>query len=497
MDKQKLKELEQGIDKFGQLQPGVCRLDEDGQPVLIVGERRLRSCEALGIKFKYTLKEDMTDEADVYEIELIENILREDLSWQDRSEALLRLHELRQSQKGATSPGTHGGHGIRDTAKEVHISVGSAHEEIELALYSREVPEVANAASKSVAKNIIRRLKEEYNREEALDEAIASSKKFEAKTVEEAEASGEITDEVTAMQARLLEFDRRILEGTFEYCSTSFQKESFDVVCFDPPWSVNYDKVMKQSGNTKEYKDESEIIERELPKWIRLVHSLMTENSHLYLFFGIVYHEQIYTILESNGFTTNRMPIFWKKRGAHRTRAPKVWPGRCYEAIAYGRKGTKDLAQQGRPDIVETPMPTPKMKLNHPSAKHPDIYKDLLQRSCSPGELVLDPMCGSGMFGVAAEALRTELSLDWYMIEADTDFRNLALHNLMKGYSAIVGDDKDPLEGIEGNPYMNRPDEPPPEKDYTKLEPGSEEWKKCWQAYPEQQDEMLEWRANQ
>ena len=488
MNPKKFKELCESISEHGQLQPGVCRLDEDGSPVLVFGERRLRACTELGCEFTYRLREDMSDD-EAFEIELIENIHREDLSWQDKAQALLQLHELRQKQAGTTSAGSRGGHGVRDTAAEIGASVGIVQEDIELAMFAAQVPEVANAPNKTIAKSIVKRMKDEYIRKEALDESLRKAEETTNKLIEEGTEAGE--DQISLLEARLLEYDSRCLLGDFETEAETLEAETFDVICFDPPWAVGLDTVSKQTGKTQAYDDDPDGIER-FEEWANILFWLAKPNSHVYVFFGIVHHREVYEALEAAGFTTNRMPIFWKKRGAHRTRAPEIWPGRCYESIAYARKGSKRLVQMGRPDIIETQPPTAKIKLSHPSAKHPDIYRDLLLRSCTPGDRVLDPMGGSGMFGVACESLRVMLSLDWTMIEQDDDFRTLQLHNLNKGYGKIVGD----TQGFDQEQIGTLRDRDIPElpTDFKGLDVGSDDWKRFWKANPDKQDAMIEWR---
>ena len=251
----------------------------------------------------------------------------------------------------------------------------------------------------------------------------------------------------------------------------------------------------------------------------------MAENSHLYMFFGIVNYEFVYTSLEAAGFTTNRMPIIWYKQGAHRTRTPDVWPGRSYEPIAYARKGSKILIRKGAPDVAITPAPTPTMKKSHPSAKHPDVYIDLIKRSCIPGDKILDPMCGSGMLGVAAETLRNTHQLDWKMIEEKETFADLALTNVVMGYHHIVNVDitvpEEPLlpyyicygcyhSGMSTTLLIDKKSgkqrlcpkcqsgvflkSESLSEDFKTLEPGSDEWKAYWELYPEKQNDMLIWK---
>ena len=157
-------------------------------------------------------------------------------------------------------------------------------------------------------------------------------------------------------------------------------EDPFDVVFFDPPWGVGLDK---SHPSPEDFQDDEEFMRENLPKWLELLYSSMADNSHLYMFFGIVHHEFIYSSLLEAGFIVNKMPLIWHKSvGSGFTRAPDVWPGRTYEPIAYARKGRKALVKKGAPDVITTRAPIASMKKGHPSAKHPDIYLELIKRSC-------------------------------------------------------------------------------------------------------------------
>jgi ParB/RepB/Spo0J family partition protein len=480
-DQKFIVELADSIKSIGQLQPGVCRKDQDGNPILISGENRLRACKSINALFRFIYKEDITDPAMLYECELMENLLRRPLTWREEVESKARLHELRQEQRGGTVAGRRGGHSIEDTASELHESKGLVSEDIKLALYAREIPEVANAASKTEAKKAIKRLEGEVERSILLEKAQA---KEQACLTESGES-------LTGQEARLLEYDKRVLYKDFEewYKEESVSEKStlglYQVVLFDPPWGVDFDASAKENSSQIMYEDSKEYFLTKFPIWCKTLYDLMAENAHLYVFFGIANYPFVYQTLAETGFSTNGIPIIWQKQGAHRTRNPTIWPGRSYEPIAYARKGSKDLVKQGAPDVITTPQPTPRIKQIHPSAKHPAIYRELLVRSASPGDRVLDPMAGSCMAGVAADSLKISHQLDWLMIEKEESFRNLGIFNLNKGYWTITDDTsgEDP-EDIDQ-----------PEQDFKLLEPGSQDWMNFWRLHPNKQSEMLAFRG--
>ena len=436
-DQKKMAILIDSIKELGQKTPGLCRTVEDNL-VLVFGERRLRACKALGVPFKYILEEE-TDPYVLARIEFSENVARDDLTFQEEALAIAKFHEISQDHFGISKVGASGGgHGIKDTAEVAGISATKVAEELEIAQFL-ELPEVANAKNRTEARKTIKRLKEDYMNAVALEKARSLNKVPEGvtKPVEASDISAEALAEAH-LKEKVAFYDPFILNGLMENRLEEFKDGWFDVVCFDPPWGVDYDKVKLENAAQDTYKDDKSIVFEKLPGWLKLIYSKMADNSHLYMFFGMVHHEFVYEQLEKAGFVVNRIPIIWYKQGSHRTRNPDVWPGRSYEPIAFARKGSKNLLKKGAPDMSITPAPWPSLKKSHPSAKHPEIYRDLLVRSCAPGDNVLDPMCGSGMLGVAAETMRTTHQLRWIEIEEKKNFAELALVNVIKGYSALV-----------------------------------------------------------
>ena len=532
-----LEELIDSIREIGQTQPGVCHWNEEKKLELLIGERRLRACLLLQTPFKYYIKEEVKDPLLLEQIQLDENLCREDLEWKEDLRAKKRLHELFQERFGKTQPGVMGGHSIDDTATHIGVGKSILQEDVTLAGFL-DIPEVAAAPNKTTAKKIVKRMIEQVQRKELLDKALATTKKLteqaplteearaeaklaererEEKWKEKAKKEGEVikTQEELAifidkhqaktkseaeirLEKQLVYFNSRCFLAKMEVKLLDFADKSFDIVCFDPPWGVEFDSVRKESPGTKSYEDSWEKFWTSLEGWLTLLYSKMKPDSHLYMFFGIVSATFVYDTLEKVGFSTNRMPLIWHKQGAHVTRNPTIWPGRSYEPIAYARKGSKPLIKQGAPDVIPTPMPTPSLKDIHPSAKHPQIYKELLLRSAQPSDTILDPMAGSGMFAVAAESLQATLALNWYQIEIDEDYRNLQLLNLTKGYEELAKKEVIPALDIENQTFLHQDwEEEPLPKSFELIKPGTEEWTRYWKEHPEEQTAMLDWRKEQ
>lgn len=495
-NKEKLQRLAASFRALGQIQLGVCIELEPGKYQLIAGERRLRACRLAGIPFSFMLR-DQASEVDLLEIELEENLNREGLTWQEEVDGLEKLHRLREGQKESK----HQTQSLDDTAEEMDRSRGSIHRDLELAEWAKEFPEVKDAKSKAEAYKIIKRYKAELLRNQLLQQAIAKSG-----PTTETDASGvevPIVEECLNIEGTLipksllLEFNEKIELGPMEELLPEFPDGFFDLVFFDPPWGGNLASIRDKPPTQEDFEDEPEIFSSNIEGWLKQLYLKMATDSHLYLFFGIRFHELAYTALETAGFSVNRIPLIWYKQGSHVTRNAEIWPGRSYEPIAFARKGQKKLVSLGSPDVIITPAPTPSMKKIHPNAKHPDIYMELIKRSALPGDKLLDPMCGSGMVAVAAEEYRASKRLDWFMIEEKQVFRELALENVIRGYNKIVN--REPVERTkkeQDRSMITDYEVAPISEDFHSLEPGSHDWMRFWKTYPEQQDLMLEWKKS-
>jgi ParB/RepB/Spo0J family partition protein len=105
-----LKQLAESMKRDGQIQPVVVR-KVGSVWQLIAGERRWRAAKLAGIPTVSAVQREATDET-AFRLALVENIHREDLSHQEKVEALDMLGEMVD------------GHGLRRTAHELNMSPG-------------------------------------------------------------------------------------------------------------------------------------------------------------------------------------------------------------------------------------------------------------------------------------------------------------------------------------------------------------------------------------
>jgi site-specific DNA-methyltransferase (adenine-specific) len=129
------------------------------------------------------------------------------------------------------------------------------------------------------------------------------------------------------------------------------------------------------------------------PELFAEAHRVLTRNAHLYLFCDQETMFVAKPLAEQAGFRFWK-PIVWDKcaigMGYHyRSR---------YEMILFFEKGKRKLNDLGVPDVLRFP----RVHRGYPSEKPAEVSEVLVRQSTLPGELVVDPFCGSGSVGVAA-----------------------------------------------------------------------------------------------
>ena len=98
MDEESVKELAESIKIYGVLQPVIIRPDEDfgteASPwEMVCGHRRLKACELLGLEtIPAIIRDDMSDD-EAYDLMIVENLQRQDLSPLDEAVAYKALYD--------------------------------------------------------------------------------------------------------------------------------------------------------------------------------------------------------------------------------------------------------------------------------------------------------------------------------------------------------------------------------------------------------------------
>lgn len=388
-DKKKLADLAGSIGRNGLQHPIVVESLE--KPVLRSGERRLRAIRTLTEPYKHngetippgfipvTITGELGEIARE-EVELEENILRVDLTWQERNEAIARLHALRTAQKAPTGEKQL----YTQTAREIKgndVVTSNDILEVRHATILQPFladPDVAKAGTEREALAIVRRkLTQTFN--EQLAKNFDSSK---AKTPH------------TLLQGSCIERFHQLADG------------QFDVIITDPPYGIEAHKMSTMSGSESgvvhEYED---TLENAIEVWRAIFREgarVCKPQAHLYMFCDFRYWRELVDLAIECGWDVWPTPIIWHKPSGGMLGDSTRGPRKSYETILFASRGDKRVTGVYLDVIVENPADS----ALHAAAKPVSVYVNLLRRSAVPGDRILDPCAGSGTLFPAANKLR-------------------------------------------------------------------------------------------
>lgn len=416
-DPESLTDLANSISARGLLHAPVMRETPVG-PVLVAGERRIRAMEQIwlfgdGVAYNgiiyppgsipyVTLGE--LDPLEAEEAELDENLRREDLTWQEQSSAIARLHTLRTKQAEAVGQK----HTYADTLKELPAigakglaisQVGTISQSVTIARHL-DNPEVQKAKSLKEGLKVLQR--QEYSR----------------KNIELAERIGR---NFNSSSHRLIHAD--CLEWMKD-CPDN----SFDVILTDPPYGMNAQEFGDGAGklvNSEHHYDDS------LGSWRSLINTLVPAlyrvakaQAHAYIFCDIDNFHELRSICTVAGWYVFRTPLINYKPNSGRVPLPEHGPRRQYELCLYAIKGDKPVTGIYS-DVIST---TLEENLFHGAQKPVSLYTDLLKRSIRPGDSVFDPFAGTGTIFPAAHQMKVKAT----GIEINPEYFGIAVQRLNK-----------------------------------------------------------------
>lgn len=332
----------------------------------------------------YITIQDLT-EIKYREAELEENILREDLSWQDKTAALNELHDLRVAQNPAQTK--------LDTAREITKAKGKG------AVKSQER---SISRAQVVAK--------------FLDDPDVARAKNEGEAFKV--ASRKLESQFAAMSKKKESSVHGLYHGEFISRVSELRPHRFAAILADPPYGIGADKFGDAATLAHQYGDTPELglsLAREI---IREGYRLTDLQGYLFLFCDIDLFLVLREFAETIGWKPFRTPLVWQK--GSRGHVPEGYTGwrRSYEIILAASKGNKKLSRVVG-DVIDV---QPEASPLHAAAKPVELYKRLLSAVTIRGDKVLDPCCGSGTIFPAAH----ELGLIGFGVEAEEKFFDLA-----------------------------------------------------------------------
>jgi len=191
----------------------------------------------------------------------------------------------------------------------------------------------------------------------------------------------------------------------------TFDRDSVDMILTDPPYIVGY---RARDGRTVSNDDNAD--------WLRpafnQMHRVLKPGGVCVSFYGWNRVDLFMQAWRAAGFRVVGHIVF-RKQYASSARFLRYQ----HEAAYLLAKGNPTLPASPIPDVLDFPYTGNKL---HPTQKPVEALKPLIASFTRPGELVLDPFCGSGSTLAAAR----QLGRDWTGIELNPDYFRAASHRL-------------------------------------------------------------------
>jgi len=385
-----LHKLANGIARNGLRHP--ISIESLTNPRLIAGERRLRVISKyVTVPYKFNGEFVTPDlipvvchgelsEIEREEVELEENILRTDISWQEKNDALARLHNLRTEQKrttGEVQTYTATAREQRGVETITAADILAVRHATLLRPFLNDA-EVKKAGTEREALSIVRRkLTQTFN--EQLAKSFDASKGLNP---------------------------HQPIHGDCTTVLPTLDPDQFDVIIVDPPYGIDAHKMapmsQSQSGVQHEYED---TYENAFTIWTSIFEQgarVCKEKAHLYMFCDFRHFAGISALARRFSWDVWPTPIIWHKPGGGMLGDSTRGPRKSYELVLFAKRGDKRVTGVYLDVIIE---PATEVNL-HAATKPVNTYTNLLRRSCIPGDCVLDPCAGSGTIFPAANRLR-------------------------------------------------------------------------------------------
>ena len=273
---------------------------------LVDGGRRLAACllNDTDVKCVY---EDVVDIAELRELEIESNLHRLPYTPAEYALAVDDLHKLKQKRHGTATSGIEGGWTLDDTAKLLGKTRGSVIGELDRAEMIKLFPQLKGAKKKSeitkAAKGLIK-----------LNKVLAGT----------IEAQQNIEDAKEIFQ---------LIQGDAVEHMQSLSDESIDIICTDPIYGIDADKLAIGIGGKTGGKSTAgyEIIDDRQASTMyyyilaqesfRFCHN----ESQGYVFVAPEHFHSVRHMFLNAGWAAHIKPIIWVKRTTGQCNVPSAW----------------------------------------------------------------------------------------------------------------------------------------------------------------------------
>lgn len=375
-------ELVASIQEKGLIQP-LC-VNEDMQ--LLAGGRRHAALTRAGVVDVPVLVRAGSDEADAREIELMENIHRKEMTWQEQAKLTAEIHRL-YSEKHSNWSGN-------KTAEILDKGAMTVSRALQLNAALEANPAIGECKSAADAYKVIKKVEEDA----IVKELAARQKDKVQKGLED--VSGGKMDRGVLGALHIADQNYRIGD-TFAGMAALADEGNIDLIECDPPYGVDLAALTKredQGADTKNRDcDYYEIPTKDYPEFLdkltKELYRVGGKNCWMVFWFAFRWYPEVVRSLQEAGWKIDYVPAMWVKDNG-RTPRPDLLLARSYEPFIVCRKGIPTIVKQGG---LNTFISNPEKNKYHPAQRPVGLMEDILDTFVDEGRgTILVPFAGSG-----------------------------------------------------------------------------------------------------
>ena len=401
-----IEDLAETIKQHGIIQP----LTVDTTLTLVAGGRRLRAAEVAGLKKVPVIIRKVANEIDAREIELIENLARKELTWQEQAKLQKRIHDLKCEQDPNWSK--------RKTAELTEVGRGASDRNISLAVAMEVIPALGECGS--------------------ADEAWKKLQRFnEARVVQELAKRAK---EKSVNVPRLALADGNYNIGNAIKKMADITDEIFGFAEVDPPYAIDLHDKRVRTQDDYQLSKYSEVDIEKYPQFLKdtaeQVYRLLMGNTFCVWWFGCSHYDLVKTTLVNTGFKVSEVPAIWFKGEQGQTNNPDTTLASCYEPFFICRKGRPVIQKKGRSNVFEFSPVVARRKI-HPTERPIELMLELLDVFVWPDSSILSPFLGSGAI-LRAAYKRDMVGCGW---ELDEELKHQFIARVQEDIENEQGED--------------------------------------------------------
>lgn len=406
-------DIQSSMDRFGQFHPIII----NDELVLQSGERRLTAAQNLGWTKILTRKASDLTPIESQLIELMENIKRQDLKWQDLVLSVANIHQLQLTLDESWTMGrTSNDCGLSDGTVSMYLSVAEEMSE-EGVRYASTVREAYNKLKRRNQRQSGAALQELLDAPDIQPDQpkqdLTPEQQIEVKVLQDlGQPLPAHLKVLPKPKPRVSAPDpESILHASFTDWAQTYDGPKFNLIHCDFPYGVELFSGPQGRGSELGsegqvgYKDTADVYWGLIRHLCGNINRLMSVSGHL-MFWTSADYRIISTTIElfnklEPSLVFQKFPLIWlKSDNAGIASDPRMGPRHTYEACLMATRGSRQIAK-----VKSDSYSAPTDKRLHPSAKPEPMLRHFMEMLVDETTVLLDPTCGSGASLRAAESL--------------------------------------------------------------------------------------------